>query len=402
MNQYFELQPKPNEIRQQIKGLQSWIEINLNAIEHNLEEIKKKTKVEIIPCVKSNAYGHGIIGCVAFLETKGIKRVLVAKLWEAEQLREAGINCGIINIDPIFSAENYHKIIELGITHTVYQKKVAETLNEIAEKHGEEIDVWVKIDTGLGRVGVRWDKAVELITYIEKLPNLTVEGTFSTFSENDEMDKLQFKRFHEIDHQLKQQGITVKTKSIASSNAVFRKPYSYLNAIRPGLMLFGLYPDEEDREHGITLKQSLTFKARLEHVKWVEKGEALTYSRRFISPKRMKVGTAHIGYSDGYPRGLTKKGLVKVQGRIKPILGTVSVNHTLIDLDETNAQVGEEVEAISTEGQNDASHLAELAGIMTYSLGNHLNMLTPRVYFYDEEPVAIYQPKLSDELFNLV
>jgi alanine racemase len=161
-------------------------------------------------------------------------------------------------------------------------------------------------------------------------------------------------------------------------------------------MLLGVYPEEADMNQGIQLRQSLSLKARVEHVKWVEAGESLTYSRRFTAPKRMKVGTVHVGYSDGFPRGLTQKGRVRVGGEIKDILGTVSVNHFLVDLTGTGAEPGDVVEAVSREGENDVLSLSNLAGIMTYSLVNGLNMLTPRVYTERGVPVALYAPKLRE------
>ena len=162
-------------------------------------------------------------------------------------------------------------------------------------------------------------------------------------------------------------------------------------------MLFGMYPEEDDIGQGIELRQSMAWKARLEHVKTVEKGESLTYSRRFVAPERMRVGTVHIGYSDGYPRGLTKKGIVRVGGKIKPVLGTVSVNHFLVDLKGTDLEPGDVIEPLSREGENNATNLANLAGIMTYSLANHMNMLTPRVYYLNGEPVALSKPRLCEE-----
>ena len=200
----------------------------------------------------------------------------------------------------------------------------------------------------------------------------------------------------DIEKECNEKGIDVGTKSIASSNAVFHKPYTYLDATRPGLMLTGFYPEEADLNHGITLKQSLCWKARIEHVKWVEKGEALTYSRRFVAPKPMKVGTVHIGYYDGYPRGLTQKGKVLVGEEIRDVLGTVSVNHFLVDLTDTDYEIGDVIEVISREGENSALNVANLAGIMTYSLGNGLHMLIPRVYFKDGKPVALTNPHLVE------
>ncbi len=398
MSKYFESQPDSETIREKMEGFQNWLEIDLDAIGHNIQEVKNKVgNAEIVPCVKANGYGHGIVPCVAYMQTQGVKRVLVAKLWEALQLREAGLDIGIVCIDPLFSPDQFETVVDVDIIQTIYQKKPARMLSEAAEKLGKEAKVWIKVDTGLGRVGVRWNEAPELIKYVTSLPGLNIDGMFSTFSEDEELDKKQVERLLDIDSTVTQMGIDPGTKSIASSNAVIHKPYSYLDAVRPGLMLFGLYPEKEDMGKGIELKQSMAWKVRVEHVKTIEKGESLTYSRRFVAPERMKVGTLHVGYSDGYPRSLTNKGIVRVNDEMKPLLGTVSVNHFIVDLSGTDIQPGDTIEALSREGENNATNLANLAGIMTYSLANHMNMLTPRVYYRDGKPVALNKPKLCEE-----
>ncbi len=142
------------------------------------------------------------------------------------------------------------------------------------------------------------------------------------------------------------------------------------------------------------MRPALSFKARLEHVKWVEEDEAVTYSRRFVAPRRMQVGTVHAGYSDGYPRGLTKKGVVRVGGEVRPVLGTVSVNHHVVDVDGLDVGVGDVVELISREGENSLEALAELAGIMVYKLCVELNPLIPRVYVEGGVSVAVWEPRL--------
>lgn len=396
MSSYFAKQPSESEIKERIKGFSSWLEIDLDAIGFNIEQVRARTGGEIIPCVKSNAYGHGVVPIVAYMMTQGIKQVLVAKLYEAMQLRDAGLSIGVVSIDPLFSDADYDKVVENSITQTIYQPESAKRLNEAAGKVGRVTPIWVKVDTGLGRVGVRWSEAAEFIEGISKLEHLRLDGIFSTMSEADELDRLQVQRMLDIEKACKAKGIDVGTKSIASSNAVFHKPYTYLDATRPGLMLMGFYPEDDDMGYGIELKQSLCWKARVEHVKWVEEGEALTYSRRFVAPKRMKVGTVHIGYYDGYPRGLTKKGKVRVGDQIKDVLGTVSVNHFLVDLTDTPLGVGDVIEAISRMGENDALRVANLAGIMTYSLGNGLHMLLPRVYTRGGKPVAVTSPRLVE------
>ena len=394
---YFARQPSPKEIEKRVQGYPSWLEIDLDAITHNLEQIRKRVMVEVVPCVKTNAYGHGLVPVVAHMMNQGVESFLVAKLWEAEQIRDAKLDCVVVSMDPLFSDENCEKVVKLGITQTVYQKATADKLNGAAAKIKSKALIWVKMDTGLGRVGVRWTEAVELIKYISRLPNLEITGLFSTMSENDELDKVQIERMKSVSGELDRLGIRYGVRSMASGQAVFHKPYTFLDAVRPGLMLFGFYPDPEDRNSGLDLRQAFALKARVEQVKWVDEGESLTYSRRFTAPKRMKVGTVHIGYSDGFPRGLTNKGLVKVGERIMAVLGTVSVNHFLVDLDGTDVDVGGVVEAIGREGENNAHNISELAGIMTYSLMVGLNPLTPRVYYRAGKPVAVSEPRLVEK-----
>ena len=397
VSRFFESQPSRSEIEEKMQGFPSWFEISLDNISHNLEEIKKAVKgAELIPCVKTNAYGHGLVPIVAHVMRRGVRRVLVAKLWEAMQLREAGLDCGIINMDPVFTNVSCEKVVEEEITQTVFNMETAEKISGSAVSLGKDAKVFVKIDTGLGRVGVRHDEAPTFIESVASLPKIRVEGIFSTLSEDRAYDRVQLERMLKVEAELRRRGVDPGTRSMASSNAVFHFPESHLDAVRPGLMVYGVYPEEEDREAGLSLEQALSFKARLEHVKWVEKGESLTYSRRFVAPRRMKVGTVHVGYSDGYPRGLTNKGTVKVGDVFKPVLGTVSLNHHVMDLDGTGAETGDVVELIGSEKEISISNLAQLAGIMTYTLCVGLNPLLPRVYYEKGRPVALSEPRIVE------
>lgn len=393
---FFASQPSSEEITRRVGGYPSWLEIDLDAITHNLEEVRRRVGVEVIPCVKTNAYGHGLVPIVAHMMTSGVRSFLVAKLWEAEQIREANLDCDVVSMDPLFGDDQFERVVGKEITQTVYQRETADRLNAVALRHRKRAQVWVKVDTGLGRVGVKWTEAAEFVSYVASLNNVEITGLFSTMSEEVELDKIQVERMKGLSVELDRLGVKYGLRSMASGNAVFHRAFGYLDAVRPGIMLYGFYPDPEDRDSGLDLKLALSFKARVEQVKWVEAGESLTYSRRFTAPKRMMVGTVHIGYSDGYPRGLTKKGHVRVSGVIKPVLGTVSVNHILVDLDGTEVDVGGVVEAISRSGENDAHKVAGDAGIMTYSLMVGLNPLTPRVYMRNGIPVALSEPRLVE------
>ncbi len=393
---FFGSQPSPEEIRRRVKGYPSWLEIDLDCLGYNLEQVRKRVGVEVVPCVKSNAYGHGLVPVVAYLMRKGVDRFLVAKLWEALLIREAGLDCGVVNMDPLFSEAELGAVVERGVTQTVFRREAAEGVSRAAAELDAEAEVWVKVDTGLNRVGVRHGEAADLVEYVSGLPGLSVGGLFSTFTEDEEFDRVQLDRMLELGEELRRRGVEVPPRSMASSHDIFHLPESYLDAVRPGLMLYGIYPEPEDRGAGVELRPVLSFKARLEHVKWVEEGESVTYSRRFVAPRRMRVGTVHAGYSDGYPRELMMRGVVGVGGEVRPVLGTVSVNHHVVDVDGLDVGVGDVVELASREGENTVERLCALAGIEPYKFCVGLRPLTPRVYYEGGVPVAVSEPRLVE------
>ncbi|MCW3992774.1 MAG: alanine racemase [Candidatus Bathyarchaeota archaeon] len=386
---FFGTQPSPGEIEERLEGFPSWIKVDLDCVGFNLEQIRRRVGVEVLPCVKTNAYGHGIVPVVAYLMRRGVERVLVAKLWEALQLREAGLNCGVINMDPLFTEEQRETVVERGITQTVFSGAAAGELSGSARRLGRTAEVFIKVDTGLGRVGVRHEEAADLIEHISSLPGVRVGGVFSTFAEDGHHDRVQLERMMALDEELRRRGVDPGTRSMASSHAILHLPEAYLDAVRPGLTLYGVFPEEGDREAGLELRQALSFKARLEHAKRLEAGESVTYGRRFVAPRRMRAGTAHVGYSDGYPRGLTNRGRVSVGGGFRPVLGTVSVNHFVVDITGTDARAGDIVEVVGRRGENTVSRLAGLAGITAYGLVVGLSPLTPRVYYEGGRPVAL-------------
>lgn len=240
-------------------------------------------------------------------------------------------------------------------------------------------------------MGVRHTEAAALIEEINGLPGVKVRGMFSTFQQRPEEDKVALRRLLAVDEELRRRGVKVEYRSMSSSDGVFHNPDGWLDVVRPGISLYGVYPESKDEASGLKLRQALQLKARVEYVKWVEEGESVTYWGRFVAPKRMRVGTLHLGFYDGIPREMANKGKVLVDGQIKQSLGSVSLNHYLVDLTGVKAEKGTEVTVIAEEGENSLYKTAETAGWMTYSLLNHLNPLMPRVYFRDEEPVALFE-----------
>ncbi len=383
--------PSPPTIAERIDGFDSWIEIDLDAMGRNLERIRARTGAEVMPVVKNNAYGHGLVPVVRYLMSQGVTRVFVAKFKEALEIRDAGLDAKIVNMGPLFTKKQYRQAVELGITQTVFTEEAAEGLSEAASALSQSAGIFVKVDTGLRRVGVLYDRAADFIEEAASLPGIQIEGIFSTFMQTPEQDKVMLARFLEVDTELTRRGIEHGLRSMASSDAIFHFPEAHLELVRPGMSLYGVYPEAKDRGVGLELEQVLSMKARIELVKWVEEGDSVTYWGRYIAPKRMMIGTVHAGFYDGLPRELANKGKVRYGGALRDMLGSVSLNHVVVDLTGTDAKASDVVEILGTDAGNTVAEVAETAGWMVYSLFNHLNAKTPRVYYEGGRAVELLE-----------
>jgi alanine racemase len=381
----------PAAIAARVDGYPAWFEIDLDALGRNLDRVRRRVGVEPMPCVKNNAYGHGLLPVVAYLAEHGVGRVMVVRLREAEQIVDAGIRCRVLNMGPLFAASQYDSVVRRGIVQTVYTREVAERLSETAVRLDAPVAVFVKVDTGLRRVGVWHEEAPELIESVAKLPHVRLEGIFSTLAQSAELDGRQLERLLAVERAVRERGIDPGLRSLASSDAVLHQPAAHLDLVRPGALLYGLYPERKDLAAGLDLEQILVLKARIEHAKWVERGASVTYWGRFVAPEPMRVGTVPVGFADGLPRELANKARVHVDGRYVSSLGSVSLNHLLIDLTGTEAKPGDVVEVIGRRGENTLGRIAETAGWMVYSLVNHLAPSTPRVYYRGGVPVALLE-----------
>lgn len=386
---FFASQPSSAEIASRIEGYAAWFEIDLDAIGRNLEAVRRHVGVELMPCVKNNAYGHGLVPVVAYLAGQGVTRCFVVKIREAEQLVDAGIPCRVLNMGPLFAEGQYESVVRRGIVQTVYTRAVAERLSETAVRLDAPASVFVKIDTGLRRVGVWHEEAPDLVEYVSKLPHVRLEGIFSTFAQHPELDGVQLERLLAVDRALRERGVDPGLRSMASSDAVLHHRAAHLDLVRPGALVYGIYPERKDLGAGLDLEQALALKARIEHAKRVERGASVTYWGRFVAPEPMRIGTLPVGFSDGIPREMANKARVLVDGRYKPSLGSVSLNHLLVDLTGTEAKPGDVVEVIGRRGENTLGRIAEAAGWMVYSLVNHFAPQTPRVYYRGGVPVAV-------------
>ncbi|MCP5081375.1 MAG: alanine racemase [Alphaproteobacteria bacterium] len=387
---YFETQPSGAEIQQKMAGYGGWFEIDLDALSANLAAITARTGVEVMPVIKNNAYGHGLRPICSALVQDGVKWLMVAKLSEALAISSWGMDCDVLNMDALYTEAQFDQVVEQGVTQVVYTSDLATRLNAAALAQGRAAGVFIKIDTGLHRVGVDHKNAIELITEIAAMPSLQIKGTFSTLMQDDSQDKVIFERFQAVLDQMAAAGIDPGFRSMASTHGIFHTPDGWLDMVRPAMCLFGIYPWEADRNSALKLEQVLTFKARIEELKPVPKGDTVTYFGAYTASRDMQVGTLHVGFFDALPRELANKGTILVGGKPCPTIGSISLNHCLFDATGADAKIGEVVEVIAKEGVNNLVTTAETAGWMVYSLLNHLNPFVPRVYYRGGVPVALH------------
>ena len=284
----------------------AWAEINLDNIAHNVREIRRITnkKAEIMGVVKADAYGHGVMGVVRTLLDNGVTRLAVSMLDEAIQLRKFGIEVPILILsytDPIRAEE----IILNDVTQTVFSHDLAKALSDAAVKLGKKAKIHIKIDTGMTRVGfMPGYSAVKNVVEISKLPGIIIEGLFTHFASADEKDKsytyMQFERFMSICSELGRIGVHIPVKHVCNSAGLMEFPEMHLDMVRPGIIMYGLYPSEEVDKSKISLKPAMTLKANVILVKEVEKNTCISYGRIFTTKRDSKIGTIPIGYADGY------------------------------------------------------------------------------------------------------
>ena len=395
---WFRSQPSAAEITRRLDEFSSWIELDLDHLSFNLARIRERvgTEVEVMPVVKNDAYGHGLVPITAHLVGEGIRWVMVAKLLEAERLRASGIECEVLVMDVLFTEEQCDRVVGQGLTMAVFTEEAALRLDAAGRRQGRVAQVFVKVDTGLRRVGVHHELAPDLIERIARMPNVRVAGVFSSFMQHPGPRPRDARAFRGG----VRGGRTARRRRSRSAPSPAPMPSStipnaWLDMVRPAMCLYGVHPFDGDTDAGLELRQVLSMKARIEYVKEVAKGDSVTYFGTFTAPAPMRIGTLHIGFRDALPRELANKARYGVGGRIMPGVGTVALNHALLDLTGTDAAAGDVVEVFGRDGQNSLRAMADAAGWMVYSLMNHLSPDIPRVCCRGGVPVALREPGIA-------
>lgn len=325
-----------------------WAEIDLSAIAHNMEQIKAATtgNAKICAVVKADGYGHGAVAVAGTVLQAGADQLAVAIVNEAVELRQAGFQVPILVLGytPNCQAE---LIVEYNITQTLFSLDAAQVLSAAAVAAGKNVKVHIKIDTGMSRVGISPQEAGQFAAAVAALPGIEIEGVYSHFADADSFDKKftyeQYKRFLEGVESIEGQGISIPIRHIANSAALLDLPQMHLDMVRPGIILYGLWPSEEVQKK-LVLRPAMRFKAQVGFVKDVPSRVSISYGRTYFTAQTSRIATLPVGYADGWSRLLANKSEVIVKGRRAPLVGRVCMDQCMIDVSHIpDVVIGDEV-----------------------------------------------------------
>lgn len=363
-------------------------EVDLDKIEYNIKNIVKMSKGrEVIAVVKADAYGHGALDLVPVLLENGVKRLAVAVITEAIELRHNKIDAPIMILG--FTPLDFlSEMVEYNIEQTVYDLDYAIELSKFAVSNKAKIKVHIALDTGMGRIGFIPDEdSLKKVKQIFKLEGLEVIGLFTHFSTSDEKDKeythMQLKKIKDFNDSLVKAGINIPLKHVSNSGAIIDMPETFMDAVRAGIILYGYYPSNEVNKKNLDLKPALTLKTKVCHVKELEEGMYVSYGRTYKTEKKTIIATLPIGYADGYSRALSNKGKVIINGHFANIVGRVCMDQCMVDVtDIPNVKVSDEVILLGEQGdlKYNADDMAEDLGTINYEVLCMIKQRIPRVY----------------------
>ncbi|MBI5415910.1 MAG: alanine racemase [Candidatus Omnitrophica bacterium] len=363
----------------------TWTEIDLNAIRHNFRVLRKLAgKAKVLTVIKADAYGHGMLPVAKVLVQEKVDFIGLSNLTEGIALRKAGIKTPVLLFETTL-AEQAKDIVDYHLTPTVCTYELAAALNRYAEKRKRVVDVHVKVDTGMGRLGVWHEEALGFIKKLNRLPNLRLQGVCTHFPSADTdraFTQKQIQQLADLVSQLRDNGLAVPYVHAANSMGLAGYPNKILNLARPGLMLYGLYPHVR-LEKKISLRPAMSVHSRIIFLKRIEKGRSISYGRTFIARRPMTVATLPVGYSDGYLRGLSGKADVLIGGRRCPVLGRVTMDQIVVDVSKVkNPRSGMPAVILGKQGKHQvcAYELAQHARTINYEIVCSLGSRLPRVY----------------------
>jgi alanine racemase len=368
-------------------------EIDLDPLAHNYHQIRSRVhpEVKILAVVKDNAYGHGAVVIARELERLGVDLLGVAIAGEGIELRDGGIKKPILILSGIYE-EEIDSVIEYDLIPMVFDGKTGKSLSEKANRKNRRVKVHLKFDTGMGRLGVPVEGARKFLGQMKGFPNLVIDGIASHFSMADEeYTRGQLKAYKGV-VELFHGGVIKPTYwHISSSAPMIDFPDSWFNLIRPGIMIYGSYPNREYIGR-IALRPMMRLKTAIGYLKTVPAGTKISYGGTYITQRESLIATLPIGYADGYNRLLSNRGEVLLKAKRAPVVGRICMDMTMVDVtDVEDASPGDEVVLMGRQGGDEITveEIAEKIGTISYEVLCVVGKRIPRVYVRDGKPVDV-------------
>ncbi|MCQ2471990.1 MAG: alanine racemase [Clostridia bacterium] len=373
-----------------------YAEIDLDAMESNMNQIINKVKpAKVMAVIKADAYGHGALRTVQELSRMGVYAFSVATAEEALTLRREGVTEPILILGYVFE-DSFDELIINNIDLTLFDMETALLLQKHAERLRRTVLSHIKVDTGMGRLGLQpTAESVEIIKQIAELPNIKIDGMFTHFacadSKNKESVNKQIEIFTSFVNSVKGAGVNIPLVHCCNSAGIIEFPKPLFDMVRCGIIAYGLYPSEEVNKDSIKLTPVMSIKSRISFVKKVSKGFTVSYGSTFVADKDMEIATIPVGYADGYPRLLSNKGRVIINGRYANIIGRVCMDQFMVDVTGFDAKRGDTVILMGTDGENtvSAEEIGDISGRFNYELICDINKRVPRVYIQNGKVVSV-------------
>lgn len=362
--------------------------IDHEALRSNLRQIRDKvgSRVKILCMVKANGYGHGAAEISRTLVGAGADAFGVATLEEAVQLREAGIQAQLIVLAGVFP-DQLDTFVEYKLTPVVHDLISLRTLDRESSRRQVQLEVHLKVDTGMGRLGFLAAETDQWIGAIKQMESLHIQGLFSHFSHAESVQgdytQKQLAIFKRVLGQLRSASVIPDLVHLANSAATITLPAAYFDMVRPGLMLYGVYPSPNMKDQ-ISLKPVLSWKTKILQLKNVPSGTSVSYGQTYVTERESLIATLPIGYADGYPRLLSNRGEALVRGQRARIAGRVCMDLTMIDVtDIRNVRQGDEVVLLGRQGgaEISADEIAAWANTISYEILTSIGTRVPRIHY---------------------
>ncbi len=364
------------------------VEVNLTRLTENYQAIRAGVgAAAIMPVLKANGYGHGLVPVAQHLQTLGVPYLGVAFLEEGIMLRQAGIHTPILVMGGIIGNQVPH-FLHYDLTLTASSLEKLTQIEQVAAQLGKRATVHLKIDTGMERIGVHYYSAGELLHAAAASSHCEVEGIYSHFANSDNPDlssaRLQLARFKAVLAQAEQVGLRPRYRHIANSGAILQLPESHLDMVRPGLLFYGVYPDETI-PRTITVRPALTWKSRVVYFKVVQPGHPVSYGSTWQADHPVRLITVPVGYGDGYFRAMSGQAELLVRGRRYPVVGRICMDQLMVNIEWETAYNGDEVILLGEQDgqQISCNELARWANTIPYEILTNINTRVPRIYAAD-------------------